>query len=386
MNGTKGVSYFIPLTDCGNLLRETDGYIHVSNAIIVQKHRTVETDSDIIQNISCELPVPESIDVLEYSHESHPISYKNDTIESWMEFYTGQDILGVDVPNKLLVGDEFKIVVHLKSDGVYSDLRVERCWVHDEETVSTSEDIIEVFDDLSCHFPDWIKGFNSTRDFKNFSDLTVIGAMKAFKFLHTKDLHFTCSVQACRQTCIQSCDTPESEMSSSLERLKRSNPDSEKSLLERNRLMKATIKALKANMLDRNRERLLENDQIFSKRASEIGNIPVVDYPVGRGLLLDIDDSTDSTTSEDSWDGAYHFNLTNNLVVFTDHDFNFRRESCSNAQVPTNCVPKVRFVLLSATLSFIAFSLILACIGLVLYIRKEKKKHVNDHLLLYNLY
>lgn len=53
---------------------------------------------------------------------------------------------------------------------------------------------------------------------------------------------------------------------------------------------------------------------------------------------------------------------------------------------PSYCVPKLKFVVVTTVLSFIVVCLILVSCGLVLYLRKEQKKHAIDNFLLYNYF
>lgn len=53
---------------------------------------------------------------------------------------------------------------------------------------------------------------------------------------------------------------------------------------------------------------------------------------------------------------------------------------------PSYCVPKLKFVVVTTVLSFIVVCLILVSCGLVLYLRKENKKHAIDNFLLYNYF
>lgn len=379
-SGARNMSVVLPLTDCGNLIRDVNSDTYVLNDIIIQAHRIVETDSDLVTSIVCKLPGLKSVELRERDHESHPVSYQNAEVEAWMDFQIGEDRLGIDVPNKLMVGDEIKIVINIKYDDKYKDLQLENCWAFEGEDILTSQYVVTLYDMHQCDGDNWISGFNVTKGDGNASHDTIYGKMKAFKFPVSKNIHFTCSVQVCKKSCFRFCEDLEWRTSSN--HLKRSRryievDSSDQSLRERNRLMKATIKALGAKLIEKNKRTLSENDTSFRKRYK-----------------------TDDTVSEESELTENHenalrnvvkeifqFNLSNNFVVYSSHEFNFRHEfdQISQTTAPDNCVPTVRFGIVTGSLSFALFCVIVTCIGLILYLRKENKKRRIDNFLLYNL-
>ncbi|XP_035230558.1 uncharacterized protein LOC118202485 [Stegodyphus dumicola] len=105
--------------------------------------------------------------------------------------------------------------------------------------------------------------------------------------------------------------------------------------------------------------------------------------------------ATQNTNSEDSLENLYQFysyNLTMKLSTLpvqtispSNHLLN-KEIVVGNLGIASHCVPRMKFTIVTGLFCFILLCLLLICVGLILHIRKEKKKHSVDSFLLYNYY
>lgn len=422
--GTTNTShaFFFPMNNCGTLIHESDGSISLSNTIVIQKHRNVQSLWDVFRNVSCRFAAQDTFELGGvFRNEKSANPFEHDKMESWMEFKVGSDISTAKTAHKLRIGDEFFLIVHLKDGGQNKDLRVSSCWAHDNEILEYSKYSTQLLDFYTCQPSEWISDFKSAKGIKNVSDKISYARLKAFKFPSTMILQITCSIQVCKNDCFTYCNVPKFSKNNHVIPLrkfkKRSVPASysNKFIDKRLSLMKATIKALGDTLLQNRKHRSrAENGADFYKRISNLtstNKLPDNDggvtdmtsdkYDVDTTSVMDIStigDGTQTTAgytkdsgitteynSEPTYNNVYNFNLTMKIVVLSSGQFD-NKHMLESSKLTSNCIPRLRFNLVTTLLSFILFCLILTCIALCLYLRKEKKKHLIDNFLLYNFY
>lgn len=407
------ISLFFPANNCGTRVQELDDYIYFSNTIVIQKHFLAETVWDVFHKVSCKIDLPRTPNLNEILKDDSTRSYIHQPhgIESWMEFKVGSDILSSQAVNVLRVGDVFLLVVHLKDGGKHNNLRVTECWAHDGATVDSSIYSIQIFN--TCQSSDFITEFTSAKGIFNVSDMVTYAKLNAFMLPSVVNVQFSCSIKVCRNECLGYCDASDSGKNNhtvptrKLNKRSTNGDFSSRSMDERIRLMKATIKALSAKLLNNRSQRNSENDSSFSKRVSnpltkdlkkidEVTEMAhekdAVTTTVVDILKLGYSDSGSefAATSEvyfrPAWNDEHHFNLTNSIIILSSRESNLSYDVQHISGPTLNCVSRLRFSLVTAMLCSLLFCVILKCIGLALYLRKEKKKHLIDSFLLYNFY
>lgn len=413
------IPLYLPANDCGTVIRKVGGDMYISNFIVIQKYRFTETAWDTVENVSCKIP-PSEASFIANIRESENRAYRHsDGLMAWIELRLGANAFSGQEINKMTVGDEITLAVHLKDSGQNKDIRVRKCWAFDGDILEESKYVLEFYDFDACEESVLMSNFTLITGTPNVSDILTYATLKAFKFPSTIHLHFTCAIEVCSNECLSKCkdihekyngdvprefhkratDPMESENISHrvphfrrrLERV--SYPLSDQAYIDRINYMKATIKAMGSKLIKVS-ESKSENDSSFRRRVSDSTIFQksgrILKKPTISNKFLENDNilMNDSSTEiiVKPWNVVYVFNLSRTVVVESAHGITFRNETFNVSQIFKNCVSKLRFILITVSLAFLIFCLALISIALAISLRREKKRHKIDSFLLYNYF
>lgn len=199
----------LPFNGCGNKIEETNSGTLISNEIIIQQHRMIQTTFDIIQNITCELPLS-----FESIRSSFGNSTRNELLKSpivlSLDLKVGTDLFEVNEVG----ADGLKplyLVIKLADRGLNHDLAIRNCIAHDERIISKDTMLYELSDAYGCSNSSMLSNFTITNKTDEFSDLMAYATIKNALIFVKSNLYITCGVIQCKTTCRRQCSAKESQ-------------------------------------------------------------------------------------------------------------------------------------------------------------------------------
>lgn len=439
----------LPLMACGTNVEQTT-LPQVTNTIVIQQHRILETKYDLVETVTC--PLPESLgDLFWTSQSSLGEAFGYDAPQQKpqldLDLKQGWQILEYRGSNK----DANFLVLQLRDKELYNDIYVKSCIAHDSEILDESTSVYQMTDPGKCsnEYSKTLSAF--TVDASN-KDLIAYSELLPARMRLKGKVHFTCEAVLCKDTCecseVNKLQTFHSTKMASLGLQKRSiasAPDNLINQQETNRYLRATIKVLAERLAKYRMQIEARKNATFDKRVSTWGEEFTPSYTTD--LKVEVIGPTDMYVSEpistiiynvephvmDIYNSSAHelgdseFKetlSTDSLLPMTDtmatenwtEELNLLQMSTTEdstdlvsfinetatsvdmANVSTstttngvnedrgNCIPRLRFTIIFVVLIFIILCLLLICCGMAFYIRKEKKRHLIDNFLLYNFY
>ncbi|KAI2807049.1 hypothetical protein BLOT_009011 [Blomia tropicalis] len=129
--------------------------------------------------------------------------FAGDNVGCWMQIQVGRGPWASEVAGIVKIGQTMTMVLAIKDEENKFDMLVRNCVAHDGKRAP-----IELVDANGCIVRSKLMSrFTKIKNFGSSASVLSYAHFQAFKFPDSMEVHFQCTIQICKNSCLEQCDT-----------------------------------------------------------------------------------------------------------------------------------------------------------------------------------